>query len=651
MVKRRHAGAGNDAHGTNEFTMADRQHGRIVMMRTVILSTPRSLLSAISAVLIIALTVDHALRQEGSQDRWPVWLWCFGLSLALARGAWIATQFRRRAQSTGAVLATSRRLIVNGILCSIGWGISSWLLLPAPTLQAEAAVLLVIAMVVVGGAGTQAIHRNYLRAFVIVTVVIFASGLFRLEGQFHFMVGAGFIVLAFAMLFYGITQEHAVLDTILLGLRAERLLAEMTVHRQDAERARQEADVARRQAELANQAKNTFLAAAGHDLRQPMHALVQYLGVLQRHNRDVALDSTIARAGKSLDAMQDLLDSVLEVSRLMLGAVQPVVGVHRIADILDRVDTQMRPMAQDKGLQLTVQAPADALVHTDGVLLERMLRNLVLNALRYTAQGGVVLRAVQRGTGTAIQVFDSGIGIGRHEQTRIFEPFYQLGNTARDRHKGMGLGLAIVAQLGELLQVPVRVRSRPGRGSVFTLTLPLDHTAVAMTPVAAAPPPVDDYLHGACVVLIDDNADSLEATAATLAALGCRVLQARSGPDAVACLQAQTLSPQIVIADYRLEHGETGPQAIALVIEHQQSQLGERFAICALVLSGETAPAELAHVQQAGLALLHKPVKPATLRDAVNSLLRGLALDDRGHVPAHHADDGGRRDDGRSPPD
>lgn len=615
------------------FTQADRAHGRTVMMRTVIGSMPRSFLSAMLGALIMSLIVDDAVVQQGGQGRWVVWTWWSALAVASAWGAWIALRFQHGPRDADSVHATSRQLIRNGAICAVGWGATSWLLLPAANQQAQTTVLISTTIVIWGGGAVQAIHRTYVRTFILVTVTVFACGLFRLGDLFDVVFGLIFALTGFVVVTFAADQERAVLDTILLGLRAERLLAEANAQRQQAESARAQADQARQQAELANHAKNTFLAAAGHDLRQPMHALVQYLGVLRRNNRDASLHDTIARLGMSLDAMQDLLDAVLEVSRLMLGAVQPHPGVHRIADILDRVDAQMRPMAQDKGLTLTTLAPPSVAVFSDEVLLERMLRNLVLNAIRYTAQGRVTVRARRRGTAVVVQVFDTGIGIPRQERPRIFEPFYQVGNQARDRHKGMGLGLAIVAQLGELLQVPVGVRSRPGRGSVFTLRL---QPAQAQDREAGRPAeqtPAGDYLRDAFVVLIDDNAESLEATATTLAAFGCQVLRARSGADAVERLRAQALAPQIVVCDYRLEDGETGPQAIARVIEDQRQLWGERFAIGALVLSGETAPAELAQVRQAGLVLLHKPVKPEALYQAVHLQLRALALDDRGYEP------------------
>ncbi|HVR52077.1 MAG TPA: ATP-binding protein [Pseudorhodoferax sp.] len=618
------------------FTQADRAHGRTVMMRTVIGSMPRSFLSAVLGALIMSLIVDDAVVQQGGQGRWVVWTWWSVLAVASAWGAWIALRFQRGPRDTDSVHATSRRLIRNGAVCAVGWGAASWLLLPAANQQVQTTVLISTTIVIWGGGAVQAIHRTYVRTFILVTVTVFASGLLRLGDLFDVVFGLIFALTGFVVITFAADQERAVLDTILLGLRAERLLAEANAQRQQAESARAQADQARQQAELANHAKNTFLAAAGHDLRQPMHALVQYLGVLRRNNRDASLHDTIARLGMSLDAMQDLLDAVLEVSRLMLGTVQPKPGVHRIAGILDRVDAQMRPMAQDKGLTLTTLttlAPPDVAVFSDDVLLERMLRNLVLNAVRYTAQGQVTVRARRRGAAVVVQVFDTGIGIPRQERPRIFEPFYQVGNQARDRHKGMGLGLAIVAQLGELLQVPVRVRSRPGRGSVFTLSLQPAHPQHGDAGLPAEQAPAGDYLRDAFVVLIDDNAESLEATATTLCAFGCQVLQARSGADAVARLRAQALAPQIVVCDYRLEDGETGPQAIALVIDDQRLLWGERFAICALVLSGETAPAELAQVRQAGLALLHKPVKPEALYQAVQMQLRALALDDRGYEP------------------
>jgi CheY-like chemotaxis protein len=350
--------------------------------------------------------------------------------------------------------------------------------------------------------------------------------------------------------------------------------------------------------------------------------LVQYFGHLKRKNQDPSLDETVSRIGKSLDSMQDLLDRILEVSKLMMGSVKPSPAAFDISKLVDHIDAQLRPTAEGKGLQLETES-VHCYVHTDEVLLERILRNITLNAVRYTRHGKVLVRARRRGALVVVKVLDTGIGIPKDQRDRIFEAFYQLGNTARDRRRGLGLGLAIVRQLSELLQIPVRLRSKEGKGSVFSIQLPV----ASRKRVETRFPQINDrdFTRDAYVVLIDDNAESLEATDTTLTEFGCHVVSAASGPEAIERLQGQEFVPHLVISDYRLADGETGLDAIGAVIANQRALYGDDFAVSALVLSGDTAPAELQRVQQAGIRMLHKPVQPEDLWCAVNAELRALA--------------------------
>jgi len=325
--------------------------------------------------------------------------------------------------------------------------------------------------------------------------------------------------------------------------------------------------------------------------------------------------------GKALGSMQDLLEAILEVSKLMMGAVKPSIATVSVHDVLERIEAQMRPVAEDKGLHSCFET-CSAYVETDEVLLERILRNLTLNAIRYTEAGTVRVRARQIGPRLVISIADTGIGIPSDERDKVFEAFYQVGNAARDRRKGLGLGLAIVRQLSELLSLKVRFRSRVGRGTVFCVRLPLGEPALGSR--LTLPFAERDYTRGATVVLIDDNLESLDATAASLTEFGCRVLAASSSLEAINQLQGQETVPHLVISDYRLEN-ETGLDAIRVVLENQRALFGDEFAIPALIVSGDTAPSELARVQEAGLAMLHKPLSLEALYAAVNSRLRELA--------------------------
>ncbi|MGQ9367641.1 hybrid sensor histidine kinase/response regulator [Azospirillum sp. A39] len=373
----------------------------------------------------------------------------------------------------------------------------------------------------------------------------------------------------------------------------------------EAERARVEAVRARDDAERADLAKSKFLAAASHDLRQPVQSLVFFAHALaERLDGHPAADMLASMSG-SLDALKGLLDSILDVSRLDAGVVQPNVTTFALGPLLDRLAAEYRPRAAEAGLRFAA-VPTRAWTRSDPVLLERALRNLIENALRYTARGGIVLGCRRRGAALRITVADSGIGVPADRLEEIFEEFTQLGNPERDRRKGLGLGLAIVRRLARLLEHPVSVCSRPGHGSVFALEVP-SAAARALPRAAHAQPPAPSSK--GLILVIDDDSVILVAMRALLEQWGYEVVAAVSADEAIELLLGLGRQPRAILADYRLREGRTGVEAIRDV-----------FGVCgvrvpAVVLTGDTAPERIAEVERSGFRLLHKPVTPARLRE------------------------------------
>ena len=596
----------------------------VVQIETVMQGNAKILMTGIVGSFLMALAVWWGDRAEASGHAWP-WVWWAFLALGLARGTWMAIRFNAsRPHTADETLNAGKALFWNGVYCAFAWGSASWLMLPVSNANVESFLIVATAMVFMGGAGVQAVYRPVLYSFVLPATATFALGLLRFGETFHSLLAFAFVLLAFVILSAARTQEDAVLDAIDARFEQEALLRELIQHQAQIEAARHDAEQAREQAEIADRGKTTFLAAAGHDLRQPMHALVQYWGHLKRKNRAPDLDETISRIGKSIDAMQDLLDSILEVSKLLMGAVHPNISRFPVARVLDRMDVQLRPLAEDKGLRLEI-LDCDLIAATDEILLERILRNLTLNAIRYTKTGRVLVRCKKVGAFLSLQVWDSGIGIPRAERRRIFEEFYQVGNEGRDRRKGLGLGLWLVRQQCELLDLPLRLTSVVGKGSVFSIGIPIAKgRAVTMPPTPEGTP--SDFCEGAFVVVIDDDEESLQATCTSLRSFGCRVVEAASGMNAIERLQNQEFVPQLVVSDYRLADGETAIEAIAMLQENLRALSGDDFEIAALVLSGDTAPAELLRVQDAGYVMLHKPLGVDQLYEAVNRKLEQIAM-------------------------
>jgi len=370
------------------------------------------------------------------------------------------------------------------------------------------------------------------------------------------------------------------------------------------------------EAEQANLAKSRFLAAASHDLRQPTHALGLFVSRLAQLPHDRQTGELIGNLDASVRAMQNLLDGLLDISRLEARAVQVNRRPFALATLFDQLQQDLRPQAAEKGLRLRVRA-TQLWVMSDATLIYRVLLNLVGNALRYTDRGGVLVAARQRSSGQVeLQVWDSGIGIAPEHHQAVFAEFYQVGNAARDRTKGLGLGLNIVQRTVKLLDHPLVMLSRPGRGTRFNLSLPV--VAGQRDPVQDVPKDkaVPDDLRDRCALVVEDDALARSALVGLLVSWGMRVAQARGPADALDSL-AQGLVPDVIVSDYRLQEGHNGLQLVQLL----QQQLG--WPIPACLMSGDTDPGVIQAAHTAGLTLLHKPVRPAKLR----SLLRHLLMD------------------------
>lgn len=377
------------------------------------------------------------------------------------------------------------------------------------------------------------------------------------------------------------------------------------------------------EAERANKAKSRFLAAASHDLRQPMHALGLFVeelrGKMQDTERGRDMEEQLkilARIEASVAAMRDLLDSLLDISKLDAGVVTPSVVDFPVLPLLRRLGDEFKPLAQEKGLKLRV-ARTRSWGRSDPALLERILANLVSNAVRYTQRGGIVIGCRRRGQQVRIEIWDSGVGIPPEQHQNVFQEFFQLANPERDRSKGLGLGLAIVNRLACLLEHRIEIQSVPGRGSRFAVELPMGREVVQeQASVSATHLVIPDRLHGKLVVVVDDDGLSRESTLRLLAGWGCRVTAVGSGAEALARLQQDGARPDLIICDYRLREGETGMHVI------QQVRYAFAAQIPAVLVSGDTAPDLLRFAKTRGYPLLHKPVRPAKLRAVVSHLLQ-----------------------------
>jgi two-component system, sensor histidine kinase len=370
---------------------------------------------------------------------------------------------------------------------------------------------------------------------------------------------------------------------------------------------------ARRQkerAEEANLAKSRFLASASHDLRQPVHALGMFMGALRGREMDHESRRLVGQIEGSIAALDGLFISLLDISRLDAGVIQ----IHRcpfpIHPLLERICREEAPEAARRGVELTL-VPCSLNVSTDPILLERIVRNLVSNAVRHSG-GDHVLVGCRRGERLSVEVRDSGRGIPADQQHLIFEEFYQIGNAERDRTKGLGLGLAIVRRLTAMLDIPLTLRSQPGKGSVFTLAVPIARLDELSPAEPADEPEVTS--ESRLILVIDDELAIQDAMRTLLMEWGHSVLVAGSGDEMFERVAGLSRRPDLVISDYRLRGSENGLD----VIRRLRAALSN--AIPAILITGDTSASRLGEAGASSCFLLHKPLSITKLRGAIAAM-------------------------------
>ncbi|MBC7908195.1 MAG: response regulator [Rhodospirillaceae bacterium] len=369
---------------------------------------------------------------------------------------------------------------------------------------------------------------------------------------------------------------------------------------------------ARAEAEQANQAKSRFLAAASHDLRQPLQSMFLFASALHSHVSSKTGIDALVRIERGLDVLKGMLDSLLDVSRLDVNVIQTELTVFSLGSMLDDVSVSYRRIAASKGIELRCGPLSNALVCSDQGLLGRMVRNLVENAIRYTEKGRITLSTRLSGGCVHVEVKDTGIGIAPDQLGRIFEEFHQVGNPERDKARGLGLGLAIVQRLSSILGHRVDVQSTLGEGSIFSIQVPMVEGATTESPPpAAAAAPVDT---GRLVLVIDDDPMVLLALGAVFEGWGYQVSMANSEDEALVRVRSSKV-PNLMVADYRLREGKVGSDAIKGV----RAACG--VSIPSIILTGETGHECEVYAEELGAMVLHKPVTPNQLSYALERLL------------------------------
>ncbi|WP_313371967.1 hybrid sensor histidine kinase/response regulator [Achromobacter animicus] len=565
---------------------------------------------ALAGSLITACFSVFALLDVLPRQQILLWIAVTLVVGALRLGAMLVYD-RRRADPAAARIWV-RRMWVGNLCSGILWGLpfAYWTFIVPLEYQ-------LFFIVILFGLGTGAIYSNYMMLPVMYAFEIpaFAPMFIALAAQpsaIHLALvtsGLAYLVATLAFI-HRMNRTH--LDALRLGYENLALLEQVRQEKAAAERSDLE--------------KSRFLAAASHDLRQPVHAVNLFLGLLtnerlSRHGR--YLVDNIASA---MAAMGQLFDALLNLSRLDAGVIETRVAAFALQPLLERLRAEYAPQAAEKGITLRVRACAVS-VRSDPILLERILRNLISNAITHTAGGRVLIGCRRAGGRLRIEVWDNGPGIPKPEQERVFWEFHQLGNPERDRSKGLGLGLAIVRRTARLLGHELSLRSQVGRGTVFALTAPIAERAASEPPArdpGADMPQVtasSGGLEGKLVLLVDDDPQNLAGLSMLFESWGCRVIAASSGNALLERVLPLAESPALIISDYRLRDHETGIH----VIERLREEYNDPD-LPALMVSGDTDPARLSEAAARGVPLLHKPVQVQALRERVAGLLQATPV-------------------------
>ena len=380
------------------------------------------------------------------------------------------------------------------------------------------------------------------------------------------------------------------------------------------ERSNEALIMAKDEAERANLSKTRFLAAASHDLLQPLNAAHLSISVLSEMQATEEARRLSGQIEQSLQTIEDLIKTLLDISKLDAGVVKPELQTFPLDTVLAVLETSFGPMAAAKHLEFKVRR-CGLLVRSDPLMLQRVLQNLVSNAVRYTKKGGVLVGVRRRGKQCWVDVVDTGCGITEAECGQMFEEFYRGAAAADGTHTGLGLGLAIVQRTVAALGYGLEVKSVLGKGSTFRLRLEHAGAATRVDQGPAAWQRSVDNTRGAVVLLIENDQAVLDATVDLLDRWSCRSFAARRLDDLQSQLADLPRPPDIFLLDYHLDEGETG----LAVLKSLRQAVGPD--VPAVVMTGDRSPAVAADVMAAGCELMHKPIKPAELRALMAHLL------------------------------
>ncbi len=559
-----------------------------IQIQTLFRNSPAVILASVfSALMLTAIYWSQHVHAS-------LLTWLGAILSANAVRGFFAWKFHRKNVQIENIVLWWRLFSIPSLLSVAIWGLGAYIFYIPNGGQYQAVGIIVPLALAAGSLVFLSMVRwLFFSSFLLITLPLLLRVL--VEGDFV-NIAIGLLIAVYIIIFmmFGHSMNRMLTESLRLRFENLELVERLTREKESAE--------------MANVAKSKFLAAASHDLRQPLHALSLLSSALCDRIKYPEVKHIVDKIMLAVSALENLFNALLDISKLDSGVLKPNIISFRLRNIFDKIENDYRPEAERKGLEFIVDSCRDSIVYSDDILLERVIRNFVSNALRYTEKGMVRLYCRPENGKIVICVEDTGIGIHGDSLQAIFDEYVQIDNPERDREKGLGLGLAIVAKISQLLDYRVHVNSARGKGSSFSVEVPLGRKQDIPRPEAYVVRTPGVELSQLKVLIIDDERSNLDALDALLRGWKCEVISAESGEEACDKIHAQKIEPDCILTDYRLRDNKTGLDAIKSI----SKVIGRQ--VPAVLITGDVAIKKLHEEGADAYHLMHKPVQPARLR-------------------------------------
>ncbi|MBU0622494.1 MAG: hybrid sensor histidine kinase/response regulator [Gammaproteobacteria bacterium] len=533
-------------------------------------------------------------------DASPWWTWGPALGLiyliTLVR-TFLIRQYRRKPEYRSSTQWIHSQAASGG-LAGVVWGVSSTAMLAYLPVTLQLFVLTVLTVVAASAMSESVSLVLPPRFFTIASISPPALWLLTVGDRLHLLLAVLLLLFIPVEILLGSKKHRIFIEVQRLRFRNESLVAELSRQHE--------------MLESASKAKSRFLAAASHDLRQPLAALMIFLEQLEFERQlSSSGKDVLDHAQQATASLCSLLDGLLDISRLDGQSIRLKIKSFAIQNIFDELGEEFRPIAEQKGIRLKF-SPSSAVIESDIILTVQILRNLISNALRYTPSGHVLVGCRHRNGRLAIEVHDTGIGIPEDQLARIFDEFYQVNNPERDRQQGLGLGLSIVERAARLLGHPVALTSKPGKGSTFSVTVPLAKAAIIEERIDQVRAEDTPELADRLIAVIENEGSIRAGMQSLIQSWGCRVVVADSATTMIKQLETMDETVELIISDFGLKGSMNGVDAIAAI----RQRWGDRLP--ALLFTGNISKETYTLARDSRLPILYKPAKAEALREAIS---------------------------------